>query len=188
MNLPRRALNIIARPRDEWPIIARERDDVPALYVKYIGPLAIIPAASVLIGLLRVGGRFLGVVGMTTAVMAALVGYALSLASPLIAALLIERLAPSFKARGTTAQTLKLVAYSWTPVWMASVFYVSVTLAPLVMLGILWAIYLYFVGLPIVLETPHEQVVPFALVSGLAVVVATIVLRALVASAGIPSY
>jgi hypothetical protein len=188
MDLQRRVVGILTSPRHEWSVVAGEPDDVASLYRNYIAILAAIPAFSVLAGLALVGGRFLGVVAITTAITAALVNYVMALAAPIIAAVVIQKLAPSFHAHGGTAHALKLVAYSSTPVWLAGICYISVVLAPLVLLAALWAIYLYYVGLPVVLKTPHDQVIPFMLVSALTVIVANVVLRAFVSAISIPYY
>jgi hypothetical protein len=188
MNLQRRVTGILTRPAAEWQAIAGEADDVGSLYREYIALLAAIPAASILTGLALAGGRFLGASGITTALMAAVVSYTIALASPIVMAVVIEKLAPSFKADGDTVQALKLVAYASTPVWLAGVLSISVVLAPLVVLAWLWTIYLLYVGFPIVMKTPHEQVVPFMLVSSLAILVVSVLLRTLVSAVGIPYY
>ena len=188
MDLPRRVIGILTSPRHEWSVVADEPGDVAALYWHYIAILAAIPSVSILVGLALGGGRFLGTAGITTAITAAIVGYVMALASPLVAAVAIQKLAPSFKADGDTPQALKLVAYASTPVWLASMCYVSVALSPLVVLGVVWAIYLFYLGLPVVLKTPHEQVVPFMLVSALTVIVVNVapVARSFRAASALP--
>lgn len=175
-------------PKAEWLLIAAEDDDIGSLYSNYIAVLAAVPALSVLAGLALAGGRFLGAAGIATAVTAAVVSYTMALASSIILAIVVEKVAPAFKADGTTSEALKLVAYSSTPVWLAGVFSILIALSPLVVMGWLWAIYLFYLGLPVVMKTPHEQVVPFALVAALATVVVSIVLNAIFTAAGIPHY
>ena len=170
MELQRRIVGIVTNPASEWPIIAAEDDDIATIYRSYIALLAAIPAASVLVGLALVGGRFLGVSGIMTALTAAIASYAIGLASPVMAAVVIQKLAPSFKAHADTTQALKLVAYASTPVWLASVCYVFVVLSPLVVIGVLWGIYLFYLGMLVVLKAPRDQVIPFMLVSALTVI------------------
>jgi hypothetical protein len=188
MDLGRRIVGILTNPRSEWKTIAAERDDIGSLYREYIVILAAVPSLSVLVGLLLSGGRFLGTVAISTAVMAAAVGYAMALAAPMVLAVVIEKLAPNFKSDADTVQALKLVAYSLTPVWLAGVSSIVIRLAPLVVLGWLWGVYLFYVGSPIVLKTPHEQVVPFMLVSALTIVVVNIVLRTIASAVNMPYY
>ena len=179
---------MLMRPAAEWRVIAAEREDVGSLYRNYIGILAAVPGVSILLGLAYAGGRYLGASAITTALMAVIVSYTIALASTIATAVVIEKLAPSFRADADMTEALKLVAYASTPVWLAGLFSMSITLAPLVVLGWLWGGYLFYVGIPLVLKTPREQVVPFMLVSALAVIVVNVVLRALVSAVSIPYY
>ena len=49
-------------------------------------------------------------------------------------------------------------------------------LAALTILAALYAIYLFYLGLPPLMNTPHEQVIPYMLVSALLVIVVSFVL------------
>jgi hypothetical protein len=188
MDLFRRVAGILTHPGTEWVEVATEPTDVASLYRQYIALLAAVPAASILVGLALAGGRFLGSAAITTAVMAAMTSYAIALASPMVLAVVIEKLAPSFEADADTVQALKLVAFALTPAWLAGMCTILVALSPLVVLGWLWTLYLFYLGLPIVLKTPREQVVPFTLVSALAMVVVNIALRAVASAVSIPYY
>ena len=55
MNLQSRVMNILTKPKEEWPVIANETTDVPSLYKEYIVPLAAIPAVCGFIGMTIVG-------------------------------------------------------------------------------------------------------------------------------------
>jgi hypothetical protein len=118
--------------------------------------------------------------------MGAAVSWVVALFSSIAAAAVIEKLAPAFKSEGDMTHAMKLVAYATTPVWLAGVFYLLVDLSPLALGGALWAIYLLYLGLPVVMKTPQAQVVPFLLVSILVIVVANVVLRTIFAVFHIP--
>ena len=186
MNLPRRIAGLFTDPRAEWQIIAAERDDVGSIARNYVALLALIPAACLLAGIGLMGGRFLGVAGIMTAIMGATVSWVVAIFSSIAAAAVIEKLAPVFKSDGDMAQAMKLVAYAATPVWLSGVFYLLAELSPLAIGGVLWALYLLYLGLPVVMKTPQAQVVPFMLTSVLVIVVANIVLRAAFAAFRIP--
>jgi hypothetical protein len=121
-------------------------------------------------------------------VVAAAVLYALSLASVITAAVVIEWLAPRFKSRGGTVQALKQVAYATTPVWVGGIFDISLALAPLTIIAVLYAIYLFYLGLPAVMSTPQDQVVPFMVVSAIAILVLNIILTFLLGGIGLRTY
>ncbi|MGE0705898.1 MAG: Yip1 family protein, partial [Vicinamibacterales bacterium] len=117
-----------------------------------------------------------------------LASYVSALVSTLLAALVLERLAPRFQSHGDTAQTLKLVAYASTPVWVGGIVYLVIVLSPLIVVAGLYAIYLFYVGLPYVMKTPPEQVVPFMVVAAIAIVVLSIILRYAITVVGVPAY
>lgn len=187
-NLQTRVKGILTTPKSEWLAIAAEPDDVEAIYRNYIVYLAAIPALSMFFGLTIVGLPFFGRYGVTTALASAIATYVTSLVAPFIAAVVLEQLAPKFQSSGGTARALKLVAYASTPVWVAGVFYLVLVLAPLAFVAALYAIYLFYLGLPELMKTPHDKVVPFMVVAAIAIVVLNIVLRAIVSVLGLPSY
>ena len=188
MNLPRRVAGLLTNPGQEWRAIAAEPHEIGALYRGHIAILAAIPSASILLGLLAAGGLALGAASLATATTAAAVTYAIALAVPYVAAIIIEHLAPRFKSDGSTAQALALVAFSFTPAWLGGLFYVSVSLSPFVLIGFLYAIYLFFAGLTPMLETPAEQRVPFCLVVVIAIVVLQTLFGAAASAVRLPYY
>lgn len=163
MNLQQRIVGILTNPSAEWPVIAAEPHDVASLYTKYILILAAIPALGVLLAV--------GLFSPFLAVGSAISTYISSIVTPIIAALVIEQLAPKFKSSGNTVQALKLVAFASTPVWISGIF------LPLTIIGALYSIYLFYVGLGPVLHTPLEQRVPFMVVAAIVIVVVTVLLN-----------
>ena len=186
--LQQRATNILTNPKSEWVAIGVEPETVQGLYTQYILPLAAIPAVATFLNRVLIGVPFVGRFGIVRSLVTACVLYAVSLASVIIAAVVIEQLAPKFKSSGNTVQALKLVAYATTPVWVAGIFNISLALAPLTIIGVLYAIYLFYLGLPSVMKTPPDQVVPFMVVSAIAILVVNLVLTFLIAGIGIGTY
>lgn len=188
MNLQTRIRGILMNPKTEWSAIAAEPDDVAAIYRDYIVFLAAIPAVCMFFGLTLIGIPLFGRYGLSTALGSAVAMYVTSLVAPFIAAIVLEKLAPKFQSSGSTARALKLVAYASTPVWVAGVFYLVLMLAPLALIAALYAIYLFYLGLPVLMKTPLDKVVPFMVVAAIVVVVLNIVLRAIVGMFGLPMY
>ena len=182
MNLQKRVTNILIQPASEWPAIAAEPTDGMGLYKNYILILAAIPAVCLF---LSVATSFAGVFPLGGALSGAIALYVQSLVSVLIAAVIIEKLAPTFGSSGDTVQALKLVAYANTPVWLAGVFYLVRFLSPAAMLiALLYAIYLFYLGLPPLMKTPKDKVIPYMLVSALVIIIVTFVLGAIMAAMG----
>jgi hypothetical protein len=169
-----RVRNILLQPAQEWPKIAAESADVGSLLTNYAGPLSAIPAVCGLIGGSIVGYGFVRA-GLVRGIANAVVSWVFGLVGCWLAAIVIEKLAPSFGSRGNTAQALKLVVYASTPIWIAGVLNLIPPLAVLIVIAALYALYLFYVGLPVVMHTPPDKVIPYMAVSAIAVILVMIV-------------
>jgi hypothetical protein len=173
MDLRKRLTGLLVDPKREWSTIAAEPADVVWLYRHFILIVAAIAPAALF---LRFTIGAAPVLGLNVA----LARYVVALASPMVAAVVVEKLAPRFGSRASTAQALKLVAYSTAPSWVAGVFYLLPGLGSMATLvAVLFGIYLFAVGVPRLLHTPREQIVPFMVVCGIVLLVINILLSAL---------
>jgi hypothetical protein len=77
---------------------------------------------------------------------------------------------------------LKLVVYSMTPVWVAGVLNLIPALAPLGIIAALYSVYIFYLGLPVMMETPADKVVPYMAVSALVIIVVSVILGAFAAA------
>jgi predicted outer membrane lipoprotein len=186
--LQKRVVGILTDPIHEWRMIAAEQDDVESLYKGYILPLAAIPAVSMFLGLGIIGAPFAGRFGIVTALTSAIWIYGTNLALPILGAMVVEKLAPRFRSSGTLIDALKLVAYASTPMWVAGVLYLLLYIAPLVLIAGLYSVYLLYSGLPAMMKTHPDQAVPYTVVTVIAMLVIGIVLSAIRAVLGLPSY
>lgn len=114
----------------------------------------------------------------------AIVAWVMSLLGAYIAALVIDRLAPTFQSSGGMVQALKLVVYAQTPVWIAGVLNLIPAFAGLTILAALYAAYLFYLGLSPVMHTPAERAVPYMLVSALVIIAVAFVLGFVPAAIG----
>ncbi len=179
MNLQTRVINILSRPEHEWPIIASEATDVVALYKDYIMPLAAIPPICRFLGMAMMGVtiplaglvRTPTVSGLTGMV----VGYGLSLVGIFLSAFIVNKLAPSFQSSGGIVQAMKMVAFSSTAPWLAGVLQLVPVLGGLALLAALYGVYLFYLGLPSVMKTPPDKVIPYLIVSTNAIIVISVV-------------
>jgi hypothetical protein len=194
MSLQTRVLAILTKPADEWRTIAAEPATVEGLLRGYAAPLAAVPAIAQFIGFSLIGitvpvfGGALRI-GIVRSFANAVVGWVFALVGAWIAAVVIEKLAPTFQSRGTTAQALKLVVYSMTPVWVAGVLNLMPVLAVLIIIAALYAVYLFYLGLPPIMSTPSEKVIPYMVVSAIVIIVISICMGAITAAlSGIGTY
>jgi len=176
MNLKQRLLGLLVDPGREWSLIAAEPTDIARLYRHFIVIVAAIPSAALLL-------RFTIAAAPVLGVSVAVARYIVALATPIAAAVIVEQLAPRFKSSGNTGQALKLVAYSSAPVWMAGVFnLIPALVGAATIVGVLYGIYLFALGLPRVLHTPREQLVPFMVVCAIVFVVINVLLTVILTS------
>ena len=175
MNLRRRLAGLFVDPKREWSLIAGEPADVAWLYRHFIVIVAAVPAAALFLRFTLGAAPIAGVRAAASSYLAALLGV-------LAAAFVIEQLAPRFHSRGPMAQALKLVAYSTAPAWLAGALYLVPGLGGTArIVGGLYGIYLFALGLPRILHTPREHIVPFMVVCALALLAINIVINALFA-------
>jgi hypothetical protein len=170
--LTTRVTNILKQPAQEWPAIAVEPTDVAGLMTGYAAPLAAIPAVCSWIGWSLIGIGFYRR-GIVAGFAGAIVAWVFALVGCYIGAIVIEKLAPTFKSSGRTIDALKLVVYSSTPMWIAGVLNLVPPLAVLAILAGLYAIYVFYLGLPVLMKTPSDQVIPYMIVSALVIIVIT---------------
>jgi hypothetical protein len=193
MQLQSRVTNILTKPAAEWQVIAAEPAEPSSLITEYAAPLAAIPAVCRFVGMSVVGVSlpFVGTyrVGIVRGFTSAIVSWVMTLVGVYIAAVIVEKLAPTFQSSGNTIQALKLVVYAYTPVWIAGVLNLIPALSVLVIVAGLYAIYLFYLGLPPLMKTPPDKVGPYMGVAALVTIVVAFVLGLVTAAvAGVGSY
>jgi hypothetical protein len=175
MDLQTRVRRILTVPREEWPVIKTEPGDPAYIYTKYVLILAAIPAICMFIGWVVIGQSmpFVGRVrfGVAGGLRMAIFQYCGALASVYISAFVIAKLAPTFDSKPSLNEALKLVAYSMTPAWIAGVFYLIPVLGVLVILASLYGLYLLYIGMPVLMETPTDKVVGYLVLSIVVIII-----------------
>jgi len=148
---------ILLTPQTEWPVIAREPGDVSVLFTRYVAILALIPALAGFIGTSLVGSYVPFFRGLVSAVF----GYFITFVIVYVVALIVNALAPTFDAQKNFPNALKLTVYSYTPAWLAGIFFLIPGLSFLTILG-LYGLYLMWLGLPPLMQTPRDKALPYA--------------------------
>ena len=72
-------------------------------------------------------------------------------------------------------QALKMVAFASTPSWIAGVLQLGPLLGALALLAALYGVYLFYLGLPYVMKTPPDKVIPYMVVSAIVIIVISVV-------------
>jgi hypothetical protein len=176
MNLVERVKEIILKPNNEtWVKIKGEETTIKDLYTSYACILALIPAIANFIGFSLVGTSFMGIsfrVPIVTGLVQAILQYVLTLVGIYVVAFIIDALAPSFDSKKNMVAAMKVAVYASTPAWIAGILGIIPMLGVLVIIASLYGLYLFYVGLPILMETPKEKVLGYFIV---VIVVAIIV-------------
>lgn len=174
MNIVERAKGIILKPSEAWQEIKGEQVTIAELYTSYAMVLALIPAIAQFIGSSMIGYSFMGVhfsIGIGNALGYAILSYVFSLIGVYVTAFVADTLAPSFSSQKNMINAFKSVVYSMTPVWLAGVLYIIPLLSALVILAGLYGIYIFYLGLPLLMDTPKEKALGYVVV----VIIITIV-------------
>ena len=181
MSLIARAKHIILTPVAEWGSISQERSTVKSLLIRYALPMALIPAIASFIGYGFVGanGLLFRVSGLYWGAAMAIDSLITSLTVYLLGTYLIDRIAPAFGAARNIGRTAQLVAYSYTPAWIAGIFYLLPRLQELVVLG-LYSVYLFYLGIPVLKPAPDDQRVAFTIVSAIILIIIRFVVGLLI--------
>jgi hypothetical protein len=163
MNLVERVQAICLKPKDTWPTIAAEPETTQGLYTNYIMPLAAIGPIAAFIGMSLIGvSTILGSIrtSVVGGLVQAVISYALGLVGCYVAAYIAAQLAPSFGGEKNVVSGLKLIAYSSTPVWVASIILILPQLGIVTLLAALYGLYVLYLGVPPVMKvTPDKQAV-----------------------------
>ncbi len=172
-----RVRNILLQPAQEWDAIRAENLTVAELFTTYLIIAAAVPAVAGFIGSTVVGipASFIGTIrpNVFRALSAAAISYACSLAAVYLAALVMDKLAPAFNSKPNMTNALKLAGFTSLPVWVAGVVHILPMFSPLVVLVGLYAIYILYLGLPKMMETPADKVVPYLIVSAAVLILAS---------------
>ena len=174
MNLIERAKNILFKPKDEWKVIAGEEPNTQSLIFSYVLPLALIPAVARFIGFGVFGfhvGRFAGMSGIGWGLSSGIISLITTILAVFVAAFIIDILAPSFKSEKNFGRSMQLVAYSYTPVWVAGILYLIPLLGIVASLLGLYGIYIMYTGLGDIKKTPDDSRVGYMVVSAIVAIV-----------------
>jgi tetrahydromethanopterin S-methyltransferase subunit B len=179
MTLLDRVKNIILSPKTEWPVIDREPGDAAYLFKNYVAILAAIPAVCGFIGGSIIGYDLPGIGNVRMPVGSgignALLGYVFTFVIVYVVALIIDALAPTFGGRKSFPSALKLAVYSYTPGWLCGIFFLLPSLAFLAILG-LYGFYLLWLGLPVLMKSPPQKSMWYALAIVLCAIIVGIVI------------
>lgn len=167
-----RIKNILMEPDQEWDVIKREELTVAQVYTRYLLIAAAVPALAHFVGQIISVYSTLPIaqmpIGVSKAVGRVALYYALWLGSVHTTAFLINQLAYTFRSMPKLTDAVKLAGFAWVAVWAAGILLVVPMLRQLLVLALFYAIYILHLGLPKLMATPHDKVIPFTIVIAVA--------------------
>ena len=189
MPLLDRASKIVAYPAREWVVVAREATKLEPLFMNYVLPLA---ALGPVCGLARLSvfgiaaARGAYRVPWLTAAIEAVMSLGLALLGVYVLAQVVNTLARAFNGDPDFEQALKLVAYSYTPIWLAGILLLLPQFLILRVVSVaisLYAVYLLYLGLPPLMKVPRDSAAGFAAIVAIAAILLGIVFDFIVSAA-----
>ena len=128
--------------------------------------LAIV-AAPTFLGMLIGYGFFWGGFGnfLGYAFAMAIITYILSIVGIIIFGFILNALAGHFKSKQNKMQALKLVSYAATPWLLLGIANIYPAVGLIALLGGIYGLYILYLGIPIFMETPKEQEMPYFVIS-----------------------
>lgn len=155
-----RAKNVLLKPKETLAAVKDERPSMQDLIV-YVAIVALPTLIGIIIGHGVVGIRW-GLfhhfrVPMHLAVAWGIMQYILLIIGVIIFGYIVNMLAPSFSSKQDQTQATKLVAYAATPGLVAGILYILPPLAILVFLASLYGLYILYLGIPVLMETPEDK-------------------------------
>ncbi len=167
LDLVQRAKAMVLSPAAEWRTIEPESGDAIYLFANYVAILAAIPPVCEFLrrGVFGWGGRLgpLHHVGFFSSLGGAIVHYVVTFVVVYAMAVIIDGLAPTFSGQKSQQSALKLSVYSLTPAWLAGVFALIPGLGFLRLIALLYSVYVFWLGLPIMMKPPPDRAGPYAL-------------------------
>lgn len=157
------AKNLIFDPKGTMEKLKMEKTSTQDIII-YLAIVGIPTFLGIFIGYGFIGwgnyGTFIGY-----AFGLAIVTYIFSIVGVIVFGFILNVLSDSFKTKQNQMQAMKLVAYAATPWLLLGIVNIFPAASLISLLGGLYGLYILYIGLPILMETPKEQHIPYFIVS-----------------------
>ena len=183
MNLLNHVIGIIIKPKHEWEVIKGESISTNQLFTGYVAILALIPVIANFIGSCFIGVKLADFMGssfsykvpIVNGLIYAVISYVMAFVGVYVSAFIINALAPKFESTQNMNNALKLVAFSYTPIWIAGVSGILLqTLRFLDIFG-LYSLYLIYLGIEPMMDTSYANRTFYLLIVLLVLIVVYVV-------------
>lgn len=178
MNIVERAKNMIVSPKTEWEKIDMENMDMKSVLLSYVLPLAAISAICAFIGYAFIGidVGFFRMKGINWGIYSAVTVFVSALVSVIVSSYVVDMLAPSFASEKNLNKSAQLVGFSYTPALIGGFLAIFPSLGIIGSLFGLYGIYLWYLGLAPLKNTPEDKKIVYMVVSILVLIVVSFVI------------
>jgi hypothetical protein len=191
----RNTFGLLYEPEAQWQKISEKNDSIVKTYAKFLVFMALLPPVSAYIGATYVGWS-LGIdetyrLTPDSALKLSIAAYFAILVAVLVLAYFVQWMAKTYGANPSLKRCLNLAAYSCTPLFLVSIAgaYPILWLDMLIsLIGVGWAVYLLYHGVPIMMGIEKERGFLFAssiLTVGLCILVGMIAITVIFWGSGI---
>ncbi len=168
-----RLKGILMAPEEALREVKGEVWGVSEMMKGYVAILAAVPAAAFFVGLIGRGNFF------RTLIFCGMI-YGMGFVNVFVFGKIIDALAGYFNSTKSDLNAFKLSVYSMTPAFVAGLLNVNPSLNFLGTLVSLYGIYIFYLGLPILMETPEDKRVLYTVACIVAMVVVSIIVWSIV--------
>lgn len=143
-----------------------------SLLAGFVIPMALIPAVASFIGygFIGVNGRRFRVRGLYWGSAMAIDSFITSLAVYWLGTYIVDWLGTGFESKKNVGRTAQIVAYSYTPAWIAGIFFIWPSLHGLIALG-LYGVYLFYLGIPVLKPGRSDQRISYTIISAILLII-----------------
>lgn len=171
-NILNRARNILFSSSVEWETIKVENTNTKSIFISYLIPFSIGIAIASLLGSLI----FASFYSFGFKFLSAIVSSVNPLITIYLSSKIINELTPSFGSKKDFNSVFKLVAYSYTASLVISLLINLLPFLSVLSIFGLYSLYIYWIGMPVMLETSSDKRVGFLIVSALIIMGVSIVI------------
>lgn len=164
-----RVKTLLLTPEEALSQMKTEEMDVTQTMKEYVTILAAVPAGATFIGL------FGHVPFFRNLFFSALI-YAVGLIGVFAFGKIIDALAAQFNSIKSDVNAFKLALCAFTPAFVAGIFTINPNLSLLWFLGSLYGVYILYLGLPILMETPENKRIVYTAVNTIIIYILMLVL------------
>lgn len=163
----------ILQPKFAWEKHKTDTTSAQDHLLKYVLPLALIPAIATFIGVGLIGTSLYGerILSLEYGLTQAIVSLLSALIGVWFSGFVIHKLAPTFNTTVSLDNAVRMVGFAYTPVWVAGVLNIIPVLGILIFIAGIYSLYVLYLGFEPVTKVPEDKKLGYFIVSLITIVV-----------------